>query len=73
MLRFPFFFDLRVSGALVLWMIVQLIGAIVAATRGTQVGYDAHLGGALAGLIFWWLNGWGGTARLLRVASAARR
>jgi hypothetical protein len=66
------FFDLRVSGALVLWLIVQLIGAIVQAARGTQVAYFAHVGGALAGLIFWWINGRGGTARLT-VARAARR
>ena len=70
MLRFPFFFDLKVSGALVLWVIVQVIGAFVQATRGTQIGYVAHLGGALAGLIFWSLNGRGGTARLLGIEGA---
>ncbi len=67
MIRLPVFFELRVRGALVLWVIVQLIGAVVQATRETAVGYAAHLGGALVGLIVWSLKRRGGTAGLLRV------
>jgi membrane associated rhomboid family serine protease len=70
MLR-PLPFDLRVSAALVLWLIVQLIGAIVQAARGSQVAYFAHVGGAVVGLFFWSVNS-RGSARPLRLARAAR-
>jgi membrane associated rhomboid family serine protease len=65
--RFLAFFDLKVWGALVLWVIVQLIGTMVQAARETAVGYAAHVGGALVGLIAWSLKRRGGTAGLLRV------
>lgn len=48
------FFDLSVKAALVLWVAIQLIGTLAQAKWGTPVAYAAHLGGALAGLLFWW-------------------
>jgi membrane associated rhomboid family serine protease len=53
------FFDLEVRTALLLWLLLQLIGALVQVGRGTAVAYGAHLGGALTGLIFWSLFGRG--------------
>ncbi len=68
--RFLTFFDLRVWGALALWVMVQLIGAMVQAAQETAVGYAAHLGGAMVGLIVWSLKRRGGTAGLRRVGGA---
>jgi len=62
--RFLTFFDLRVWGALVLWVVLQLIGTMVQAARETTVGYAAHVGGALVGLSVWSLKRWGENRRL---------
>ena len=55
--------DLSVWVALVLWVVVQLAGTFVQASYGTEVSYAAHVGGALAGLTFWSVNGRGEIAR----------
>jgi len=63
-------FEVNVWVALVLWVIIQLIGMI--GQTGTQVAYAAHAGGALAGLIFWSVNGLV-SPRVLSVEATARR
>ena len=73
LLRFFRFVDLSVWGALVLWVSLQIIGTIVEATRGTHVGYAAHVGGAFTGLIFWSLNRRREPARVLSLAGSGRR
>jgi len=62
----------KVRAALLLWMLLQLIGALAQVGRGTAVAYAAHLGGGLTGLIFWSLYGRGET-HVLRMATAGRR
>jgi membrane associated rhomboid family serine protease len=59
------FFSLSVWAALLLWVIAQIIGTIAQAKLGTEVAYAAHVGGALAGLIFWSLYGLGENRRAL--------
>ncbi|HEY2945589.1 MAG TPA: rhomboid family intramembrane serine protease [Vicinamibacteria bacterium] len=59
------FFSLSVWAALLLWVIAQLIGTIAQAKLGTEVAYAAHVGGALAGLLFWSLYGLGENRRAL--------
>lgn len=72
MFRLFLFFDIQVRAALPLWVLLQLIGALVQAGRGTAVSYAAHLGGVLTGLIFWSVYGRGETAAF-RSAAGGRR
>jgi membrane associated rhomboid family serine protease len=65
--KFMLLVDLSVWAALVLWVVVQLVGTFVQASYPTEVSYAAHLGGALAGLIFWSVSGRGEIARVLDV------
>ena len=69
LLRFYRFVDVSVWGALVLWVGIQIIGMIVRAAQEMQVGYAAHVGGALTGLIFWSLNRGREPAGVLSIAS----
>src|SRR5207249_4715746 len=71
-MRFYAFFELSVWAALVLWLVVQFVGMLVEASQATKVAYAAHVGGALAGLIFWSVNGLV-SPRLLSVEATARR
>jgi membrane associated rhomboid family serine protease len=66
-------FDISVWAALVLWVTAQLIGTLVQARLGTKVGYAAHLGGALTGLIFWVLYERGEVPRALSKEVAGSR
>lgn len=67
-LLFFFVYWLRLSAltCLILWVVLQLIGASFAADG---VAYTAHLGGALVGLLFWLLEPDRGTTE----RSVARR
>ena len=56
LLRFFRLVDVSVWGALAWWVGIQVIGTIVQTNQETGVGYAAHIGGAFAGLIFWWLT-----------------
>lgn len=42
---------------LVLWVLIQIMGAMFQVSGATMVDYGAHLGGAATGVLFWWL--WG--------------
>ena len=63
------FFDLSVWGALLLWVGVQIIGTFGEAAQPTGVAYAAHVGGALTGLIFWFLTRRSEPSRVLGIAS----
>jgi membrane associated rhomboid family serine protease len=66
------FFDLSVWGALVLWVGLQIVGALGPGASGPGVAYAAHLGGALAGAAFWLLSRIGaGRFLFTRVSRAA--
>ena len=65
--------DLSVRTALVLWIVVQLAGTFFQASYGTPVSFAGHVGGAVAGLIFWSLYGCGEIARAVNVWTATVR
>lgn len=58
LLRYGVVFDARASAAMVMWLVLQLIGAVmeVMAEGAGGVAYLAHLAGATAGVAFWWLD-----------------
>ncbi|MFZ9937414.1 MAG: rhomboid family intramembrane serine protease [Luteolibacter sp.] len=51
----PWWFRIRASTAMVLWVLGQIIGAALQLGGLSQVSSIAHLGGALAGAIAWWV------------------
>jgi membrane associated rhomboid family serine protease/Zn-finger nucleic acid-binding protein len=51
----PWWFRIRASTAMVLWVLGQIIGAALQLGGLSQVSSIAHLGGALAGVIAWWV------------------